>query len=94
MGATTILVLEDSDIALSDHYLIGEALAELIEGRTDQPHEIYLVETTANPWTVWHLKRGELIWPDQHYHEFNPAILKDTTSATASNAISGKSSNS
>ena len=51
-GAATVLVLEMRDIALSNHVLIGQALEAELEGRSDQPEVVYLVDTTIPTWTA------------------------------------------
>ena len=63
-GARTILVLENIDIALTSFDLIGEQLPMLLAERTDSPDEIYLVETYANPWWVYLMKRDNDHWPN------------------------------
>ena len=62
-GARTVLVLESDDIALTNHVLVGERLAALLPERTDQPDEIYLVETEVKSWAVHCMKLNGKSWP-------------------------------
>ena len=54
-GARTVLVLENDDIALSDHLSIREALERAAEDRDDLADEVYLVNTGVddNCWYVF-----------------------------------------
>ncbi len=76
-GAVSILLLEDQDIALSNHIVIASAVMDQLIHRTDQPDEIYLISTVVEPWTVWTLKIGCLLLPDIPYVEFNSSELID-----------------
>jgi hypothetical protein len=83
-GATSVLVLEDDDIALTNEVLIGDALQELLLGRADIPDQIYLVETCIDAfWTVWPLMRDGIFWPDdnteERFFDFGPDTLIDLT---------------
>ena len=78
-GDRTVLVLEDGDMSLSNYALIGDALASLLEERSDLPDEIYLVETAANPWAVRLMKYEENYTPEAGWTEFEEATLTDIT---------------
>ena len=54
-GARTVLVLENDDIALSDHLSVREALERAAEDRDDMADEVYLVNTGVddNRWDVF-----------------------------------------
>jgi hypothetical protein len=78
-GARTVLVLEDADISLSNHALIGDGLAAAFEGRADLPDEIYLVETALDTWTTWCMKRDDDLLPEEEWDEFDSAELVDLT---------------
>jgi hypothetical protein len=78
-GARTVLVLEDGDISLSNHVLIGDALAGLLAGRPDLPDEIYLVETALDRWDVRLMKSDEAIFLGEEWTEFDSAQLSDVT---------------
>ena len=78
-GARTVLILEDGDIALSNHVLIGDGLAAVLQERADSPDEIYLVETAVDTWGVRLLKFDDELLPDVDWHDFPSADLADIT---------------
>lgn len=78
-GARTVLVLEDNDIALSNHVLIEEGLAGLLEERADLPDEIYLVESSVKTWGVRIIKYDGDFFPEQDWTDFDSADLIDIT---------------
>lgn len=49
-GDTTFLILEWSDIALSNHIVIAEALEMALEDRSDWPDYIFLADTATDQW--------------------------------------------
>lgn len=64
-GARSVLVLENGDMILSNHVVILEAAERALEGRSDQPDEVWLVDTTIETeWTVWCLIRDYASFPD------------------------------
>src|SRR5258708_1464436 len=80
-GARSVLVLENGDISLSNHVVILEAAEAALTGRTDQPDELWLVDTTINSeWTAWCLIRDGVSFPDEYtqhrYWDFKPADLE------------------
>ncbi len=78
-GARTVLVLEDCDICLSNHFLIGDRLAELLGDHADLPDEIYLVETHLDRWKLRVMKHDDRCLPEQDRTEFHSAELADIT---------------
>lgn len=50
MGDTTFLILEWSDIALSNHIVIAEALDAALAGRDDCPDHVFLADTATEKW--------------------------------------------
>jgi hypothetical protein len=81
-GAISVLVLEEHDIALTNHRSVGEAVQAAIADRTDVPDEIFLVSTAIEQeWTVWSLLRDGTFWPDEdtdrRYREFAASILEE-----------------
>jgi hypothetical protein len=79
-GAVSVLILETSDIALTNHILVAEAVEKLLRGGADRPDHIWLVDTVLeNEWTVWCFLRDDMLFPDEdspvRYREFNPATL-------------------
>jgi len=63
-GARTALVLESSDPGLDSFEFRGDLLPSLLAGCTNAPDEVFLVETCADRWQVWLLKRDEGHWPE------------------------------
>ncbi len=49
-GDTTFLILEWSDIALSNHIVIAEALDAALAGRDDWPDYVFLADTATDSW--------------------------------------------
>lgn len=47
-GDVTVLILEYSDIALTNHVLIGQALESLLAEREDCPDHIFIADTTGD----------------------------------------------
>ena len=45
-GDRTVLILENTDITLTNHVLVAEALGELLATREDSPDHIFIVDTT------------------------------------------------
>jgi len=81
-GARSILILENRDVALSNHMNIFEAAEQALMGRTDGPDEIWLVDVAIEEeWTVWCLLRDAIPFPDEdtstRYYEFRPGDLTD-----------------
>lgn len=84
-GSTSVLVLEDFDIALSNEIVIGDA----VHGELDESgycvDEVYLVDTTSTmEWMVLLLKHGDSRWPTESESPpmwpFIPSELSDLTS--------------
>jgi hypothetical protein len=63
-GRTSVLVLEVNDLALSNRAAVGEALRRALEGRSDVPDCIYLIETHGRPWYLSLMKEGSDVYPD------------------------------
>lgn len=78
-GARTILVLEDRDISLSNHVLIGGVLAALVAEHPHLPDEIYLVETALDRWDVRLMKHDKSLLLGEDWIEFDSAQLEDIT---------------
>jgi hypothetical protein len=78
-GARTVLILENNDIALTNHIIIGDSVRVLLKERDDVPDEIFLVDTCVDDWAVWSLYRDGIFWPDEatdtRYREVNPRML-------------------
>jgi len=79
-GARTLLVLENGDMALSNHWGILEATDAALAGRLERPDEVWLVDTTIeSEWTVCCLIRDGVGFPDDEtphrFLFFKPADL-------------------
>jgi hypothetical protein len=79
-GARSVLVLENGDMALSNHSVILDGIEDAFQERTDLPDEVWLVDTAINKeWTVWCLIRDGHSFPDEEssvrYRDFNPDDL-------------------
>jgi hypothetical protein len=58
-GARTVLILEENDIQITNHELVGEAVRQVEASLTDLPDEVWLVSTAINTlWNVWWLRSG------------------------------------
>ena len=79
-GAETVLILENGDVALTNHIVVARVVEKLIKGRADRPDQIWLVDTVLkNEWTVWCFLRDKTLFPDEdtliRCREFDPAKL-------------------
>ena len=70
-GARTVLVLESSDSGLISFEFRSDLLPSLLAECANAPDEIFLVETCADLWWVWPLKRDDGHWPDTGMPELN-----------------------
>ena len=67
-GARTVVVLENRDMALSNHGVIYDAVESALAGQADVPDEVWLVDTTIdNEWTAWRLLRDGQGFPDEDF---------------------------
>jgi hypothetical protein len=58
-----------ADIALSNTFDVGQAFKRAIEGRSELPDFVFLVETDGAPISGWMLKDGPRILPDESHFE-------------------------
>jgi hypothetical protein len=68
-GLKSVLILESNDIALSNVFEVGQAFKRALEGRSELPDLVFLIETEGVPLYGWLMKDGENILPRQHYFE-------------------------
>ncbi|PCK78492.1 hypothetical protein [Rhizobium sophoriradicis] len=69
-GDATILVLEFTDIALTSHVSIAEALEPLLGGRSDTPDHIFIADTTGDvTWNLFHVLDGHVFSIDTDWIE-------------------------
>ena len=93
-GARTVLVLESNDLAIMNHVLVGQCLANVLLERTDVPDEIYLVETEMDPWAVCCMKLDSEYWLVEHlagpvrFHESSLIDLSEDTNTGAQPSFS------
>jgi hypothetical protein len=82
-GAETVLVLEESDMFLTNEGLVADAFLRAEKDFSDQPDEIFLVSTYVdNAWWVTCLRRGETTYyddDDERPREIDPAVLVGLT---------------
>ena len=81
-GARSVLILEESDLSLTNHQLVANAMTSAEAGRSDTPDEIFLVTTIRpNPWWVTCLRRpGKTYYDDgERFFELDPANLIQLT---------------
>jgi hypothetical protein len=82
-GAQTILILEEDDIFLTNHFNVADALAEVEASRTDRPDEIYLLSVFTSMWLITRLRSDcsslyDLPIEDRFW-EVRPSTLADVT---------------
>jgi hypothetical protein len=80
-GARTILVLENGDMALTNHWAVYEAVVAALAGRADRPDEVWLVDTCIEEnWTAMCLIRDGQGFPDDEtehrYWGYDPIELE------------------
>lgn len=78
-GARTILALEDTDMSLSNHVLIGDVIATILPERPDPPDEIYLVQASLDTWEVRLMNCDQRSLDGEDWIEFDSAELYDIT---------------
>jgi hypothetical protein len=49
-GARTVLILEEDDIQLTNHFRVGDALIAIEATRTERPDEVYHLSTGVSVW--------------------------------------------
>jgi hypothetical protein len=61
-----VLILESNDIALSNVFEVGQAFKRALEGRSEVPDLVFLIETEGVPFYGWLMKDGDRVLPDQN----------------------------
>src|SRR3546814_20028712 len=75
-GDETVLVLEFSDIVLTNHILIGEALEVALDGRDDIPDLLLIADTTLSPrWNLFPAVIERVFSLAMDWIEFHPHAL-------------------
>ena len=84
-GARTVLILEEDDIQLTNHFRVGDALIAIEATRTERPDEVYLLSTGVSVWFAVPLRVGDTSFYDleleQRYWETGPDKLDNITGA-------------
>jgi hypothetical protein len=81
-GARTVLVLEEDDLSLTNHFKVADALTQAEAMRTDVADEAFMVSTaTAKTWWVVSLRGAGMVDEEPMPHkEFDPKELTKLTS--------------
>jgi len=76
--AHSVLILESNDVPFGNHVEIADALECALQGRTDCPNYVFLVETVEHPWVVWVLREHDERFPDiSDVPEAGPHFLEE-----------------
>jgi hypothetical protein len=79
MRARTVLVLENRDMALSNHWEIANCLEETLKDRDDVPDQIWLVDALHSRWITICLRESGMAFPHEdsqvRFREFNESEL-------------------
>jgi hypothetical protein len=84
-GARTVLILEESDIALTNHHLVAAAALAVERSTTNRPDEVYLLSTaTKGGWSLMCIRcdtrtHYDVDDPVQNIWEVDPDTLKSLT---------------
>jgi hypothetical protein len=77
--ARTVLVLENRDMALTNHWEIANCLEETLKNRGDVPDQIWLVDAVHSNWITICLREGGMAFPHENsqvrFREFKEAEL-------------------
>jgi hypothetical protein len=82
-GARAILILEEDDIFLTNHFVVVDALNEIEAARTERPDEVYLLSVFTSMWMIACLRRGDVRFydmpVDDRFWETKPDQLVNVT---------------
>jgi hypothetical protein len=82
-GAQTILILEEDDILLANHFNVADALFQIEGSRSDRPDEVYLLSVLTSMWLITRLRVGGTtlydIPVDDRFWETQPTSLINVT---------------
>jgi hypothetical protein len=82
-GAKAILILEEDDIFLTNHFNVADALAKVEASRADRPDEVYLLSVLSSMWLITRLRIGDQtlydLPIDNRFWEAKPSALIDVT---------------
>ncbi len=92
-GARAVLILEENDLQLTNHFLVGDALLEIEKGIAVRPDEVYLLSTGASVWFGVPLRiEGTTFYDlpfEQRYWETGPNELDNITGPDATGKLDG-----
>jgi hypothetical protein len=74
-GDVTFLILEWSDIALSNHILIAQALESVLSDRTDWPDNVFLADTSSDHWYYFQPVRDGRFSIDMEFIEIELPVI-------------------
>lgn len=75
-GYTTLLALENNDIALTNHALVGEKIVQLLPAQPEWLDELFFIDTTTTMWTLWRWNWSDGWWIEE-WEEFDSNSLVD-----------------
>jgi hypothetical protein len=82
-GARAILILEEDDIFLTNHFNVADALLQIEGSSANRPDEVYLLSVFTSMWLVARLRVGDTTLydmpVDDRFWEAYPDALVDVT---------------
>jgi hypothetical protein len=85
-GARTVLIFEENDQQVTNHFLVAEAVKEVERTAIQKPDEIYLISSAIDAfWSLWVLRIDDHIFEDLSIHgnsitaEIDPGTLINVT---------------
>jgi hypothetical protein len=82
-GVRTVLILEEDDIFLTNHFSVADTLFQIEQGIVDRPDEIYLLSVLTSLWFVTRLRVGDVTLydmpVDDRFWETHPDSLVGIT---------------
>ena len=82
-GTRAILILEEDDIFLTNHFVVADTLAKVEASRPDRADEVYLLSVLSSMWLVTRLRIADQtlydLSVDDRFWEVEPSALIDVT---------------
>jgi hypothetical protein len=82
-GARTILIFEEDDIFITNHFNVADALAQIETSNTDRPDEVYLVSILSSRWFITRLRIDDKtlydLPVDERFWEIDPSVPVNVT---------------
>jgi hypothetical protein len=85
-GARTVLIFEESDAQMTNHFLAAKAIHKVEEQTGHKPNEAYLLSSAIDAfWSLWSVRIDDHIFDDLSINgtaitpEINPNILQNLT---------------